>query len=325
MINRRMEKAIFLCLGIVLVLAGLFSGDAQAAVPDYNCALQDAVPEEQCLALVALYTSTGGTDWTVNTNWLESEDPCNWHGVSCVSGSVIALDLYDNNLTGLLPLEIGSFPDLETLTLNNNPLTGPVPLTVTLLDLRLFHFHNTGLCEPSDPTFQDWLFGVVYRFSTGEYCSPPATATLEPSGPTSTNAPESEPASTSDLPWPQQTLTAMAAIAETEQAEPTEVLPEQSPTPTKYYTLESPTPALTSEPTATPTPFPEEAEGAGGFFSGIPRTWLFLLLIPVGLIAVGLLLEFRERRKENEAFGMDDEVEEALFKLDYFDPNDDND
>jgi hypothetical protein len=206
---------------------------------------------------------------------------------------------------------------------NNNPLEGSVPQTITLLDLRLFHFHNTGMCEPADPTFQDWLFGVVYRFSSGIFCSSLSgpTETLPPAGPTYTELPTLEPTAT-EFP-PQQTLTAMAEIAATEEAAVTQM----SPTPTKYYTVKSDTPEPTTALTETPTPTPAdvEEETGGGIFGGISKTWLLLLLIPVGLIAVGLLLEFRERRKEEEPFDEDEEVEGALFKLDYFEAPDDSD
>lgn len=326
--NRRLNKLAFLCLAVIVIAAGLFFGEVQAAIPNYNCALQKAIPEDQCLALVKIYESTAGADWTVSTNWLESEDPCNWHGVSCLNGTVVALDLFNNNLTGELPLDIGALPDLETLTVNNNPLKGPVPLTITMLDLRLFHFHNTGLCEPADPTFQDWLFGVVYRFSSGVFCSsPPPSATLPPAGPTYTNTPEVEPTST-DFP-PQQTLTALAVIAVTEQAAQVEI------TPTKYYQVNNPTPEPTEKPALVSTDVPTEGDEPldeadvepsqeGGLLAGISKTWLLLLLIPVGLIAVGLLLELRERRKEEEPYDVDEEVTDALFKLDYFEPNDKN-
>jgi hypothetical protein len=316
----RMRKFGLFLVALLLIGIGMISGDVQAADSAYNCAAQNAIPEDQCLALVMIYKSTTGDNWKLNTNWMESDNPCNWHGVSCVDGSVAALDLFNNNLKGELPLELGAFPELSTLTLNDNPLTGAIPLTVTLLDLRLFHFHNTQLCEPADPSFQDWLLGVVYRLSTGVYCTPLSTATLPPSGPTQTPV---QP--TSDLPWPQQTLTALAVIAATEQRPTVEL----TPTPTKYYDLTSPTP----EPTETPLPVadgtteasqPDQEETGSGFLGGIPKTWLLLLLIPVALIAVGLLLEIRERRKEAAPYAEDDDVEEALFKLDYFDPKDDN-
>ncbi|MBN2043809.1 MAG: hypothetical protein JW757_02215 [Anaerolineales bacterium] len=318
MSDGRMRKTAFRLLTVVLLAGMVFSGKVLAAESEYDCSAQTAIPEDQCLALLAIYDATGGENWTVNTNWLGTNDPCSWHGVACVNGTIVSLDLYNNNLVGELPLEIGAFPDLETLTINNNPLTGSVPLTITFLDLRLFHFHNTGLCEPADPTFQDWLLGVVYRFSNGVYCTPLPTATLPQSGPTQVQP-------TSDQPWPQQTLTAMAQIA-TEQA--------SEPTPTKYYTLKSPTPVPTDTP---PAVVSEDRQSPGenpadvvqdnpvsGFLGGIPKNWLYLLLIPVALIVVGLLLELRERRKEAEPFEGGDEVSDALFQLDYVEPNDDN-
>ena len=37
----------------------------------------------ECDALVALYTSTDGTNWTDNTGWNTPTDPCTWYEVSC--------------------------------------------------------------------------------------------------------------------------------------------------------------------------------------------------------------------------------------------------
>lgn len=280
-------------LMIALAIFLTFGGQVVQAVQtgEFDCGAQIAVPVDQCEALVAIYQATNGPEWVNQTGWLVDTNVCQWYGVSCNAGTIVALDLYGNNLAGPLPLEIGGFPDLRTLTINDNALTGPIPLTITFLDLDLFHFHNTSLCEPADPSFQDWLSQIVYRLSSGMSCSTPV--------PTATEAPFQTytPQPTSDLPWPEQTLTALAEIVTKEAAQAANA----SPTPTKYYTLKTatPVPQNTEEAVqglATPTPTPD----AISFLTGIPRGWLLLLLVPVALIIVGVLLELRDRRKEKE-------------------------
>ncbi|MEJ2759721.1 MAG: hypothetical protein P8046_14675, partial [Anaerolineales bacterium] len=299
MLESEMEKSMKdsigykLKVGLLAVSAFFFvfiGGAAQAAqTSGFDCSLQTAVPVDQCEALVAIYQSTHGDDWDNQTGWLEDENVCNWYGVSCNGGTIVALDLFGNNLSGPLPLEIGGFPDLKTLTLNDNSLTGPIPLTVTFLDLDLFHFHNTSLCEPADPNFQDWFSQIVYRLSSGPCATPVPTNT---SAPFQTYTPQP----TSNLPWPEQTLTALAEEVATQAI----LVASASPTETKYYTLNTPTP----EPTGTEvgvgieTAIPTVTPQSGGFLSGIPRGWLLLLLVPIALIIVGVLLELRDRRKE---------------------------
>jgi len=44
-----------------------------------DCSLVTTIPQSECKALVALYDSTGGPNWTDETTWLQASDPC-----SCV-------------------------------------------------------------------------------------------------------------------------------------------------------------------------------------------------------------------------------------------------
>lgn len=92
------------------------------------------------LALVALYNSTNGPGWTVNSNWLTG--PLHtWYGVT-VSVSegvrrVVSVALYNNNLVGNLPAEIGDLTNLQVFHLFNNQLTGNIPNTIgNLTQLR---------------------------------------------------------------------------------------------------------------------------------------------------------------------------------------------
>jgi hypothetical protein len=95
------------------------------------------------LALVTLFNSTEGSNWTNKTNWLSSQPISTWYGVTVGSKgikddfndttSVIKLDLSDNNLSGTIPKEIGNMTALETLNLDNNHLIGAIPEAINNL------------------------------------------------------------------------------------------------------------------------------------------------------------------------------------------------
>lgn len=79
------------------------------------------------LALVALYNSTDGQNWTNNTNWLTIAPLSSWYGATMADGRVSILDLHQNGLSGTLPLEIGDLTGLGSLQLNSNNLTDAIP------------------------------------------------------------------------------------------------------------------------------------------------------------------------------------------------------
>ncbi len=129
---------------------GLWDGNFAGTEPADGCTL-DYVSSRD--ALVALYESTDGDNWTDNANWLVG-DPClnDWHGVGCgrrgvycdaleednwepgdicyePSLDIMGLDLANNNLTGTIPPELGknNFPALLELDLSRNRLSGSIP------------------------------------------------------------------------------------------------------------------------------------------------------------------------------------------------------
>jgi Leucine-rich repeat (LRR) protein len=84
------------------------------------------VPQIEYEALVALYNSTDGDNWTDNTNWLTGTAP--WFGVNTENGHVVELWLDNNQLSGPIPAELGDLANLRVLQLSDNQLTGDIPV-----------------------------------------------------------------------------------------------------------------------------------------------------------------------------------------------------
>ena len=80
---------------------------------------------EEKSALVTLYNSTGGANWTRRDNWLNNELLSTWYGVSTDrSGSVTVLRLSNNGLHGPLT-DLGALTHLTDLDLSGNQLCLP--------------------------------------------------------------------------------------------------------------------------------------------------------------------------------------------------------
>ena len=83
--------------------------------------------------LIALYDATNGDNWTNNTNWCTDAPLSEWYGVSMEYSNgkekVMFLQLYNNNLSGTIPEEIGML-DLFVLDLSWSQLTGEIPVSI---------------------------------------------------------------------------------------------------------------------------------------------------------------------------------------------------
>ncbi len=98
------------------------------------------------LALVDLYNSTNGPNWSNNTNWLSSSPINTWYGVTIGANRVVKLILYNNNLTGTIPISIGNMTNLVNLLLDNNNLSGSIPDSITnLINLTYLYLYNNQL------------------------------------------------------------------------------------------------------------------------------------------------------------------------------------
>ena len=81
--------------------------------------------------LEAFFDATGGANWNNNEGWKTDRPLSEWYGVTTRIAAGVAtvagLSLPDNNLTGEIPPRLADLPNLETLVLNGNSLTGAIP------------------------------------------------------------------------------------------------------------------------------------------------------------------------------------------------------
>jgi hypothetical protein len=92
-----------------------------------DCAVVTEIPTVECEALIALYDSTDGENWSDNTGWNVTIAPCSWYQIRCDGGHVTKLDLNENQLSGSIPAELGNLSRLEFLNLGYNQLSGSIP------------------------------------------------------------------------------------------------------------------------------------------------------------------------------------------------------
>jgi gliding motility-associated-like protein len=131
----------------IFLFFGTFSTVAQCPCTDCRCS--------DSLALVALYDSTNGGNWT--NKWTLTQSMTTWYGVSLTNGRVTCIDLdgivscvgsdgTGNNLVGRIPVKLNDLTQLTDLILNSNKLTGAIPNfnQPNLRVLTLIHNQLTG-------------------------------------------------------------------------------------------------------------------------------------------------------------------------------------
>ena len=103
--------------------------------------------------LEILYDATGGSNWTNRARWLTDAPLREWYGVDVDGeGRVSRLLVSGNNLTGLIPSELGGLANLDVLGLSNNNLTGPIPPELGgLSNLQTLSLEENDLSGPIPP------------------------------------------------------------------------------------------------------------------------------------------------------------------------------
>ena len=146
----------------------------------------EVAPTQDRAAARVFYNSTGGANWTDNTNWRSNEPLSEWHGVSTdEQGRIEELRLSANGLTGTIGAELGVLTRLTGLYLNDNELTGPIPPELeNLAQLQVFDIRNTGfICVMAGSQLHTWLTTNGFQ---GAVCASPPTPPPGGGGPRET-------------------------------------------------------------------------------------------------------------------------------------------
>ena len=161
-------------VAIAIVLLAVGAGFASSVVlaTEDTCASMGAVADpannpglvSDCAALLAARDTLVGT---ATLNWAAETPIADWDGVT-VSGTplrVTRLTLLGRQLTGEIPTELGDLSNLQRLYLNDNSgLSGPLPGPFTgLTSLTYLDLSGTGVCAPTDASFQAWLENIATR------------------------------------------------------------------------------------------------------------------------------------------------------------------
>ncbi|MCB0278035.1 MAG: hypothetical protein KDD94_00930, partial [Calditrichaeota bacterium] len=96
------------------------------------------------LALVALYNSTNGANWT--NSWDLNTAVSTWFGVTLANNRVVSLNLANNNLNGTIPAQLEDLIELTTLNLGSNQINGYLPTEFNNLSkLTSLDIHQNNL------------------------------------------------------------------------------------------------------------------------------------------------------------------------------------
>ena len=136
---------------LVLTLSFLVSGEYVYHDNQCNTTNNDYYELE---ALMSIYYDMGGLNWYINSNWTDTSiSYCNWVGILCdKTCRVIEIEMIANNMSGIIPSNIGYLGGLSILNLVCNYITGgldhlPELRNLTYLDLTYNKIQGT---LPSD-------------------------------------------------------------------------------------------------------------------------------------------------------------------------------
>ncbi|MDQ1352707.1 MAG: hypothetical protein QG657_3013 [Acidobacteriota bacterium] len=126
--------------------------------PNPAASVAAAIPSQERAALIALYNSTNGDNWTNSSGWKTPPLAADgfalpgtentWYGITCDPGNttIQQISLYNNNLDGVLPPELGNLANLQYFRLSDNYLTRRIPPELgNLVNLRVLYLDCNNL------------------------------------------------------------------------------------------------------------------------------------------------------------------------------------
>ena len=124
-------------------------------------------------ALLAFHEAANGEGWTNGEGW--AFDPYavleDWYGIATDSlGLVTGIDLGGNGLTGSLSPRLAELTELTSLRIDDNALSGRIPLSLSALRLNEFHYNMTRLCVQAAAAFEAWLDAMTSHRGTNAIC-----------------------------------------------------------------------------------------------------------------------------------------------------------
>ena len=139
---------------VALIFGACFHASAKAQF--LGCTRIDQLSLEDCRALEKLFYDTDGFRWLNARGWLQTNQPCDWYGITCrTSGwprEITHIDLSGNNLTGTLPGDLAFLSELQSLRIDNSgpgirlkKLTSVIPATLgDLKHLEVLSFNSNA-------------------------------------------------------------------------------------------------------------------------------------------------------------------------------------
>lgn len=102
-----------------------------------------------------IFDSLNGNYWYKNDGWFTNSNKCTWFGIICSrAGFPYGLNISNNNLTGVLPFELGSL-DLSHIDLSHNTISGTIPFSLSTSFVE--NFHNAEYEDKLDDTLSLYL------------------------------------------------------------------------------------------------------------------------------------------------------------------------
>ena len=111
-------------------------------------------------ALKDLFDQTNGNNWSNNTQWLETNNPCTWHGIQCDNGvmPISEIQLNSHKLSGQLPSTLNQLADLKRLYLGHNNLSGSFSSMLNQTRLQTLWMQDNAFSGAIPDTFVQLSF-----------------------------------------------------------------------------------------------------------------------------------------------------------------------